>query len=199
MHRHPSFHVSFAVFALALLMSGACSRGENPFEPVGEIHVPTGSGFDGGRSGSEFDSVLSASQHSDYSLIAGTINGTYGGSIEGTVVNYKDTFSLTVQAASYPGTEKLRLLVPNSGVPVFRLEPHGSTFDEDVTVVLDYSFWIGVGGFDHGDSCELFYMDEVNEEFDALSPPVVFVADSLAPTVSFDTDHFSRWAVKKSD
>jgi len=200
MHRHPSFCTSFVVFAIALLMSGACSRGEGPFEPAlsdPDASAPIGS--HGNRSGSEFDSVLAASDHSDYSLIASTINGAYGGSLEGTVVAYKDTFQLSVPADAYTGIYKIKILVPNSGVPVFRLQPHGVSFDEDVTVVFDYSHWIGIGGFDHGDSCEVFYMDEVNEEFDALSPPAVFVADSLAPTVSFDTDHFSRWVVKKSD
>jgi hypothetical protein len=199
MKKQLTLHVTLPIFLLALLMAGACSRDQGPMAPdplIVDVDDPGDFGPIGARS-SEWDSIFDASDHSDYSLIAGTINGGSGGSLEGTVYAYDDTFHLVVPAGAYTGTSKLKLLVPNSGVPVFRLEPHGLTFDEDLTVTLDYSRWLGVGGFDHGDNCELLYMNEATEEFDALSPPVSFLADSLQPTVSFETDHFSRWIAKK--
>jgi hypothetical protein len=193
---HPHRFQPIRHFVLLLLaLFTACSQDGQapPTRPVALGETPFSQPL-GAREELSFAELLEASDHEDYSLISGSFGGG-GGSLIGTVAGYSDTCKLVVPAGSYQGLNPLSLLVPRSGVAVYQLLPHGQTFNSAVTVTFDYSKWLAAGDFAHGDSCEVLYMDEVNEEFDALSPRALFVADSLAPTVSFQTLHFSRWLI----
>jgi hypothetical protein len=192
-HRQHRCSSLYLLVLLLLALAAGCSRdGQSPpTRPVALGELPTGQS-PGTREELSFAEWLAAADHEDYSLISGSF-GSSGGTLMGTVAGYADTCKLFVPAGAHQGLSPLSLLVPRSGVPVYQLLPHGQTFSSAVTVTLDYSKWLAAGAFAHGDSCEVLYMDEVNEEFDPLSPRAIFVADSLAPTVSFQTLHFSHW------
>lgn len=195
MHTPRPQFTRFSLSILVLVFAASCSRnGELP--PTGlDDAAPAGSVQPNApREELSFAELLEASDHEDYSLISGSFGGG-SGTLMGTVAGYADTCKLQVPAGAYQGMSPLSLRVPRSGVAVYQLLPHGQTFNSAVTVTLDYSKWLAAGDFAHGDTCEVLYMDEVNEEFDQLSPRALFVADSLAPTVSFQTLHFSRWAI----
>lgn len=192
--KHLQRFPSIRHFVLLLLaMIAACSQdGQSPpTRPLSLAETPSAQPL-GAREEPSFAEWLAAADHEDYSLISGSF-GSGDGTLMGTVAGYSDTCRLVVPAGAYQGLSPLSLLVPRAGVAVYQLLPHGQTFNTAVTVTLDYSKWLAAGDFAHGDSCEVLYMDEVNEEFDTLSPRAIFIADSLAPTVSFQTLHFSHW------
>ncbi len=183
----------FIVIAAVL----GCSDSYDPVAPdLTQDDAWQGGGGIGDRS--SFQQVLKDSQHENYTEVSGEIDGGAGGSFSGSVSGYQNSFSLSVPAGAFQGFSTLKILVPNEAVPVYQLLPH-SNFDEDVTVTLDYYMWIVEGDIAHGDSCEVFFMNEVTEEFEQLPTRATFVADSTAASVSFETDHFSRWHIKKDD
>lgn len=197
MHRPRPQFIHFSLSILVLMLAVGCSReGELPTAGLDDALPASSAPPLTPREELSFAELLEASDHEDYSLISGSFGGG-SGTLMGTVAGYSDTCKLQVPAGAYQGMSPLSLLVPRSGVPVYQLLPHGQTFGSAVTVTLDYSKWLAGGTFAQGDTCEVLYMDEVNEEFDQLSPRAIFVADSLAPTVSFQTLHFSRWLVGK--
>jgi hypothetical protein len=192
--KNPQRFPSIRHFVLLLLamIAGCSQEGQSPpTGPVAPSETPLGQPL-GAREEFSFAEWLAAADHKDYSLISGSF-GSGDGTLMGTVAGYSDTCRLVVPAGAYQGQNPLSMLIPRSGVPVYQLLPHGQTFNTAVTVTFDYSKWLAAGDFAHGDSCEVLYMDEVNKEFDTLSPRAIFVADSLAPTVSFQTLHFSHW------
>ena len=190
---HGLLCVSF--WALFLLAIG-CSNGVSPLGP--EQGGASGDVPAGDRNFTEFLSLLAASQHEDYVTIASVIQGFSGGSVSGSVAGYGGNFSITIPAEAFSGSDTLKILVPTDHVPVYQLLPHRN-FSKELTVTLDYELWLDDGAFAHGDSCEVFFMNESTEEFERLSPPAIFVADSTASTVSFKTTHFSRWALEEAE
>jgi hypothetical protein len=196
--------VRTAVLALALLTAllAGCSRdGDTPlsspitFDTPGEL--PAGGPL-GERSELTFAEAMAASESATYASIS--IAQPDGATLLGTCPGYSDTCKLEVPSGAYQGLLPLTIMVPCTEAPVYQLLPHGQTFNTAVTVTLDYSLWLTNGTLAVGDTLELFYMDEVNEEFVRLSPPAIAVADSAGPTITFQTLHFSRWlAGKKRD
>ncbi len=181
--------LSLAVF---FCLGLACSDRTLPTDPFNDDQ---GSPLFAQQEGTAFQQLLEASDHENYTTLSSTIGGFSGGTVSGTVSGYQSAFSVTVPNQSFSGSRDITMMVPTDAVPVYQLLPHG-TFTTPVTVVLDYYFWITEGTIEHGDSCEVYFMNEVTEEFDVLSPRAIFVADSLNANISFTTSHFSNWAVK---
>jgi hypothetical protein len=188
-------HPRLALSALAILVAllAGCSRdGDSPLIAPRALDAPAGVAL-GERSLPDFAEVLETAEQGSYCSASGQIGG--GGSLLLTAPGYSDTCRLEVPVGYYQDTDPLSLKVPVGGVPVFELLPHGTTFTNAVTVTLDYSPWLDGTTFAVGDTLEIFYMDEVEEEFVALSPQAILVADSLDTTIAFQTLHFSRWYI----
>ena len=192
--------LALAIVLLIALLAGCSRDGESPL--VSPLTLdgaadPPAAGPLGVRSALTFAEAMAASDSATYASYSATLSG--GGTLLGTCPGYSDTCKLQVPAGAYQGPAPLSVLVPCTHVPVYQLLPHGQTFSSAVTVTLDYSLWLANGTFAVGDTLEVFYMDEVNEEFVALSPPAIVVADSVNTTISFQTLHFSRWRAAKKD
>jgi hypothetical protein len=145
----------------------------------------------------DWDAWYQASNSIKYSSLSDDLDGTYGDVLTGSVTGYTDLFGLVVPAGAYPGIHELEMLVPTGGKPIYQLLPHGKTFSVAVTVILDYSKWLASGYLTAGNACEVLYMNEAIEEFESLSPPATFTVSSTNTTISFQTDHFSRWVLSE--
>ena len=191
------FRLILLPFLIVVLICAGCS---SRFDPVGpdaldEASIPANDEFSAEDRGDlGFLWSLEMSQHDNYTEITGPISHQTGGTISGSVSGYQHPFTLDVPAGACQSLCNLQILVPNEGIPVYQLLPH-MQFNKEVTVTLDYYKWLQSGHLTAGEDYEVFYMNEVTMEYERCSPPAVFTASSAQSTVSFKTDHFSRWKI----